>query len=215
MKFDLVVFDLDGTLMNSGKAIFSAVDKAFRLEGIKRVFELEDFEKYIGLSFPDMFMHLGQQIDDYPKFLKTYKTLYLDYIDVNTFFPFALDLIKWLREVNVKIALLTTKTQEQADLLLHHFSIHNQFNLVMGRRDGIKKKPFAEPLEIIMNELDSKPEKTLMVGDTELDIQCAKNANVSSCAVTFGYRTIKQIKIENPDYIINDLNQVKTILSEG
>ena len=77
----------------------------------------------------------------------------------------------------------------------------------------MEHKPSAEPLLYICNELNVDPKKTLMVGDSEMDIQCAKNAGAVSCGVTFGYRTRELLIDENPDYIIDKFDEVKNIIN--
>jgi phosphoglycolate phosphatase-like HAD superfamily hydrolase len=83
----------------------------------------------------------------------------------------------------------------------------------MGRRDGMAHKPSSEPLLKICESLNISSVKTLMIGDTELDIQCGKNANSKTCGVSYGYRTREQIEFENPDYIISELNELINLFS--
>ncbi len=83
----------------------------------------------------------------------------------------------------------------------------------MGRRDGLAHKPSPEPLLVICKDLQVKPSETLMVGDTELDIQCGKNADSNTCGVLYGYRTKDQLEKEKPDYIISGLNELVKTLS--
>ena len=75
----------------------------------------------------------------------------------------------------------------------------------MGRRDGLAHKPSPEPLLHICKELNVKPAETLMVGDTELDIQCGKSAGSKTCGVLYGYRTKIQLEKEKPDFLISGL----------
>ena len=82
----------------------------------------------------------------------------------------------------------------------------------MGRRNGIGHKPSAEPLLFICKEIDVKPEETLIIGDTELDILCGKSANALTCAVTYGYRTKENLEENKPDYIISELYELKDII---
>ncbi len=81
----------------------------------------------------------------------------------------------------------------------------------MGRRDGLAHKPSPEPLLFICKELKIDPTATLMVGDTELDIQCGKNAGSKTCGVLYGYRIKSQLEKEKPDYLISGLNELEKI----
>ena len=77
----------------------------------------------------------------------------------------------------------------------------------MGRRDGIAHKPAPEPLQMICKELNVDVKNTVMIGDTELDIQCGKNAGSFTCGVSYGYRTKELLEIEKPDFIVESINQ--------
>ena len=83
----------------------------------------------------------------------------------------------------------------------------------MGRREGIAYKPSAEPLLIICNELEVDPKDTMIVGDTELDILCGKNAGAITCGVSYGYRTEESLKANNPDYLVNEISEIKSLMS--
>ena len=83
----------------------------------------------------------------------------------------------------------------------------------MGRRAGMEHKPSPEPLLYICNELNVEPENTLMIGDSEMDVRCAHNAGTVSCGVTFGYRTRELLFEENPDYIVDNFDEVKNIFN--
>ena len=81
----------------------------------------------------------------------------------------------------------------------------------MGRRDGIAHKPSPEPLLMICKELNADVNNTVMIGDTELDIRCGKNTGTFTCGVLYGYRTKELIEIENPDFIVDRIEQVLAI----
>ena len=113
----------------------------------------------------------------------------------------------------IKAALLTTKSQDQADRIIDHFNLREYFDNVSGRNHGIPVKPSAEPLLLICDDLGIGAENVLMVGDTEMDIQCGKNAGAKTCAVTYGYRNLGIIKNEKPDFIIDSLTELKEIIA--
>jgi len=116
-----------------------------------------------------------------------------------------------LKNRGAKISLLTTKAQDQTDKILDYFDLKKYFDLAMGRRDGIAHKPSPEPLLMICKELNADVNNTVMIGDTELDIRCGKNAGTFTCGVLYGYRTKELIEIENPDFIVDRIEQVLAI----
>jgi HAD superfamily hydrolase (TIGR01549 family) len=133
-------------------------------------------------------------------------------MDSSYLYPGVHQTLQYLNENNIKVSLLTTKVQDQAEKIIDHFNLRSSFNYLMGRRDGLAHKPSPEPLIYICNELNIQSSETLMVGDTELDIQCGKSAGSKSCGVLYGYRTKDQLEKEKPDFLISGLNELKTIL---
>ncbi|MFH1198020.1 MAG: HAD family hydrolase [bacterium] len=212
-KYNLVVFDLDGTLIDSKETIYLSTTKAFELISCPVEINREQFNSMIGMHFKDIFTELNIIVDDLEAFLVRYKSVYFDYIKTSTIYPGVVEILEYLVKLNVKIALLTTKGQDQADKILNYFDLAKYFNSISGRVNGLPIKPAPDPLLKICNDLNTLPAKTLIVGDTELDIQCGKNALANTCAVTFGYRQIDFLRNENPDFIIDSFWQIKDIIT--
>ncbi|HRI46042.1 MAG TPA: HAD-IA family hydrolase, partial [Ignavibacteriaceae bacterium] len=135
------------------------------------------------------------------------------FIEYTTLYPGITDLLNFLVEKEIKVALLTTKAQTQAEMILGHFQLKKYFNYIMGRRPNIPHKPSPEPLKIILTELNVNPSEAIMIGDTEYDSRCGKSANAQTCLVTYGYRTEAQLKNESPDYLVNSSSAIMRIFS--
>ena len=210
-----VVFDLDGTLVQSAENIYHSTITSFDDLNITYNMSLEKFKTMIGWHFEDIFSEVGVKINDFEEFIGIYKSHYFEFIDKSKLYDNVMEILQFLNEKKIKVALLTTKAQDQADLLVKHFEMDNYFNYVMGRRPGVAHKPAAEPLEIICNDLSVNVSETMMVGDSEMDIQCGHNANAVTCGVTYGYRTPELLKNENPTYIIDNLLELKSIITNN
>lgn len=203
-----VCFDLDGTLINSYETIYKATLKALEELKINSKVEEKEFHKRIGWHFVDIFNDLNIPVTDFELFIGIYKDHYFDFINESEIYPGVLETLKKLKDENIKVSLLTTKGQGQADKIIDHFELREYFDLVMGRRNGIAHKPSPEPLQLICKELNINTSYSMMVGDTELDIKCGKNANSKTCAVTYGYRTKEMLLKENPDFIVDSLSEI-------
>ncbi len=166
----------------------------------------------IGHHFSEIFSALNINIPDVEGFINEYKKFYFDFIDKSTLYPGVEEILDYLYNKSVVISLLTTKAHDQADTIIDHFNLGNYFSLILGRRDGMEHKPSPQPLLYICRQLKIAPENSLMIGDTELDIRCGKNAGTKTCAVTFGYRSENLIKSEEPDFMLSEFNQLKQIL---
>ncbi len=203
-----ICFDLDGTLVNSSKTIFLATETALKKFNVDMILQEKEFSGMIGKHFIDIFSELKIEIPDFMEFITHYKSVYFDFINTSTLYDGVIDLLDSVRKKGLMISLLTTKSQDQAEKIIQHFELNKKMDYIMGRRDGMAHKPSPEPLLKICNDLGAAPSETIIVGDTELDIQCGKNANAITCGVLYGYRTRSQIENEKPDLIINNLREL-------
>jgi HAD superfamily hydrolase (TIGR01549 family) len=199
-----ICFDLDGTIVSSHKTIYKTTLKALADLQIRADNLKEDlFYEKIGHHFEDIFAEFNIPVNDFESFINIYKSQYFDFINESTLYDGIEETLKNLKSRNITISLLTTKGQDQAEKITNYFNLGKYFNLVTGRRNGVAHKPSPEPLLLICNELNIKPNETLIVGDTELDIACGKNAGTKTCGVTYGYRTKYFIQEQKPDLIID------------
>lgn len=202
-KISLLIFDLDGTLMDSGDTIYESTLQSFAENGIEGTMDRVRFNKMIGAHFEDIFVDFGIAVPNFEKFLETYKYLYFLNIHMSRFYPGVLDTLDTLYDRGFRLALLTTKGQDQATKIAKHFHLDSRLHYVMGRRPEIANKPSPEPVQYICSHFDIPLEETMVIGDTEFDIGSGKNAGAATTAVTYGYRTPDALKELKPDYIIN------------
>jgi HAD superfamily hydrolase (TIGR01549 family) len=201
-------FDLDGTLVESNKTIYKATEYALNKLGIEFNANENEFAQKIGQHFNDIFNAFNIIVPDFDEFINIYKENYFDQIKYSRLYDFVDVTLNELKNRGIKISLLTTKGQDQADKIIDYFNLRKYFDLVMGRRDGIEHKPSPEPLHMICKELNADVRNTLMIGDTELDIQCGKNAGTKTCGVLYGYRTKELLEIEEPNFIVSSINEI-------
>ena len=204
-----ICFDLDGTIVRSHKTIYKTTVKALiDLKIPSDNLKEELFYERIGHHFEDIFNEFNIPVNDFETFINIYKNQYFEFINESALYDGIEETLQNLKSRNIITSLLTTKGQDQAEKIINHFILGKYFDLVTGRRNGIAHKPSPEPLLLICNELNIKPEETLMVGDTELDIACGKNAGTKTCGVTYGYRTKNYIQEQRPDLIIDSAKEL-------
>lgn len=204
-------FDLDGTLVDSNQTIYKATAFTLNELGISFNVNENDFALMIGKHFVDIFAAFNIKVKDFDQFIKIYKENYFNQMQYSHLYPDVKETLFNLKNNGSKISLLTTKVQDQAERIIDYFELGEYFNLVMGRREGIAYKPSAEPLLMICKELKVEVKNTLMIGDTELDIQCGKNAGSKTCGVLYGYRTKELLEIEQPDFIIGSVKEILSL----
>ena len=208
-----ICFDLDGTLVDSRDTILKSTKAALDKLGIKYKIDEDVFTNMIGKHFVDIFNEANIENVDFDEFISIYKSYYFEFIDSSVLYPDVEETLEYLTAKEIKVSLLTTKVQEQADKIIDHFDLRASFNYVMGRRNGFAHKPSPESLLFICDNLCVEASETMMVGDTELDIQCGKNAGSKTCGVLYGYRTKELIEEEQPDFVLSGLNELNKILA--
>lgn len=213
-KIKHICFDLDGTLIDSYETIFKTTVKALRHLKIDEPLPQFEFHKRIGHHFLNIFSDLNIPVTDIEEFIDIYKGYYFDFIDDSVLYPGVTEVLNQLNKDGIKISLLTTKGQDQADKIIDYFELRKYFSFIMGRRKGIAIKPSPESLHFICAELGVDESETIMVGDAEIDINCGKNAGAFSCGVTYGYRTKELLESENPDFMINEIGELLNIVSD-
>jgi HAD superfamily hydrolase (TIGR01549 family) len=207
-----VCFDLDGTLVDSRDTILESTKTALDKLQIRHNIPEDVFTNMIGMHFVDIFEELKIDVKDFEQFISIYKALYFDFIDLSVLYPGVVEILNYLNRKQIKVSLLTTKVQDQAEKIIHYFNLGSSFDYLKGRRDGLAHKPSPEPLLYICRKLNVEPAESVMVGDTELDIQCGKSAGSKTCGVLFGYRTKEQLEKEKPDFLISGLSELIKIL---
>lgn len=207
-----VVFDLDGTLVKSHETIFKTTVRTLENLGLNSSVDETKFYSLLGHHFKDIFDECGITVPDVDFFISNYKNLYFDYIEDSQLYENALNVLVKLKQLGIKTGLLTTKGHDQAEKIALHFGLIEYLDSIEGRKNGVAIKPAPDQFLKICEESGVNPEQALMVGDTELDIKCGKSAGAVTCAVTFGYRDVEDLRANEPDYIIDNLTGILEII---
>jgi len=211
LKKPIILFDLDGTLIDSTEAIvlsFYDTFEKFSLEKPKR----EDIVKNIGHTLEDMFISLGVSKDLVDECVLEYKRNYRKRsLSMTHLLPNAKDAIEFAYSF-ARLGIVTTKTGRYSKEILEHMGIMKYFEVLIGREDVEHPKPHEEPIQKALYQMKSSTLDVWMIGDTKLDLLCAKRANVNAVGVLSGYGKYEELK-EHSDMIEkNSLDAVKFIL---
>lgn len=209
---ECIVFDLDGTLVKSHETIYKTTVKTLEKLGLQTDVDYDKFYNLLGHHFADIFRECNIEVPDVEYFIQVYKDMYFDFMEDSNLYPNVEYVLKELQNKKVKTGLLTTKGHDQAIKISKHFNIDTYLDKIEGRKSGIAIKPAPDQFLTICEELGANPQNSIMVGDTELDILCGKNASAKSCAVSYGYREVEELKKLNPDYLIDDLKELLEII---
>lgn len=185
-RFDLLVFDWDGTLMDSAAHIASSLQAAFRDLALPVPSETHA-RHVIGLGLEDAMMYLNPGLDRgrYEDVVERYRVHFLAGDQEVGLFPAVAEGIAALNQAGYLMAVATGKSRRGLDRSLLATGLAPYFHASRCADEGFPK-PHPQMLHAIMEMLGAPPERTLMIGDTTHDLQMAQNAGVAALAVTYG-----------------------------
>lgn len=214
-RFQLLVFDWDGTLSDSASGIITAMQMAIRdLRLAAR--DDDDIRELIGLGLEESIFHLYPELEsEYRKELSSlYRSHYLKLTEkAAPLFPAVRETIAGLHDAGYLMAVATGKSRKGLDRSLRENDMGIYFH-ASRTADEAYSKPHPQMIMDIMFELDVLPEQTLMVGDSEYDLQMARNANVQSLAVSYGVHTPERLLESDPLACLDCLAQLPRWLEQ-
>jgi len=183
----IILFDLDGTLIDSTPAILESFHTAFKTFNTP-IPDDKEIKKLIGLPLDIMFEKLGIPNEKKWDYVNAYKKHYRPISKQKTsLLPFAKEAIIEASKI-ATLGIVTTKTAKYSEELMEHFGVLQYFKVLIGREDVENPKPHPEPILKALNILGYKMDKkAFMIGDTCLDSISAKEANITAIGVTSGY----------------------------
>ena len=195
MKYDLVIFDLDGTLLNTLADLAYAANAALQEYGFPTR-TTEEVRTFIGNGVARLIRRAvpeGTSDETIAEVLRRFKAIYTENVNVHTVpYPGIPELLDHLRAAGIKCAVNSNKVDNAVQLLCDaHFD--GRFDLALGEREGIPKKPAPDGAQYIMRALGITPERTLYVGDGDADLLTAQNAGIDCAWVSWGYRRREEL----------------------
>ncbi|MFL0246870.1 pyrophosphatase PpaX [Candidatus Clostridium stratigraminis] len=207
-----VLFDLDGTLIDTNKLV---------IESFKHTFKEE-----LNIDVPEseIVMYFGEPlIDTLSRYDKENAHLLLNtYIKYNESIhddtareiAYAKETLSELKALGIKVGVVTSKRKLIAERGLKLFNLFDKMDVIITPEDTSKHKPEAEPVLKACELLNIKPEESLMIGDSHYDILCGKNAGAKTCLVKYTVLPIDQIMNYKPEYAVDYIKEVINIVRE-
>lgn len=212
-QIDTIFFDVDGTLVDSRKDIANAMNYALSFLGYKELSQNE-IVMHVGNGVKDLVRNCMASCSDeaiIQKGADLYWTHFMAHaVDETVLYPHAIEILDHLKDKRKFI--LTNRYKDFAEATLKGLGVMHYFEEVIGGDDESCLKPCAAILDRIASKEKVDKAKALIVGDMDVDILTGKNAGVKTCWVTYGLGRIEQIRDLKPDYIIEDLIELKEII---
>jgi len=211
MKINTVLFDLDGTLINTNELIISSflhTLNTYYPDQYKR----EDVLPFIGPSLHDTFSKIDESKveemiacyrqfnhDHHDELVEEYETVY--------------ETVQELKKQGYKVGIVTTKARQTVEMGLKLSKLDEFFDVVVTIDDVEHVKPHPEPLQKALELLDAKPEEALMVGDNHHDIVGGQNAGTKTAAVSWTLKGRAYLEAYKPDFMLDKMSDLLPILS--
>jgi phosphoglycolate phosphatase len=216
-RFSAVVFDLDGTLVDSAPDLCGVVNDMLHQHG-RVALDMDDIRKMVGDGAAKLiergFASTGGLPAPLPDLTREFIRLYEARIARETRpFPGVIETLERFRAAGLKMGVCTNKTTHLSRRLLDELDLSRFFTAVVGG-DGPARKPDRRHLEATMRELGTDAREALMVGDSMNDVAVARNAGVEVVAVTFGYTTIPPHEL-GADRVIDRFDELPAIVGLG
>ena len=207
-RFDLIVFDWDGTLFDSTTLIVRCIQAACRDLAVA-VPSDADAAYVIGLGLHDALQHAvpGLPLARYPELGHRYRYHYFARQHELVLFPGTLEMLADLKARSHLLAVATGKSRRGLDEALAHSQLHAMFDATRTA-DQTAGKPHPLMLQELMAELGVTPERTLMIGDTTHDLQLARNAGTAGVAVGYGAHDTQAFVEHEPLFIAHSTQEL-------
>ncbi len=215
MDIKLIIFDFDGTIMDTRETIVFAKQETMRQMGL-HVADEETCAATIGLSSKLGFQHTYPELSDEVLDLcvKNYRKNFEEAIEKTPpkLFAGMAETLKSLNEKGIVCTIATSRNGKSLREFLDRADIAKYFAYLVAAEDTVLLKPNAEPVTKTLHDLSYTTEQTLVVGDMSFDVLMGKNAGVYTCGVTYGNSDRESLSEAGADFIIDGIDELMQVL---
>jgi phosphoglycolate phosphatase len=216
MKSKLIIFDLDGTLLNTIGDLAVGCDHMLSLRGLP-THTYEQYCSFVGngiLRLVERALPEELRTEEYVKAArKDFVEYYIDHIDLKTIpYDGMTELVEELRQSGAKLAVASNKFQAGTEKLIRKFFPEVEWVEICGNREGVPLKPDTALVDLILDKAGVERENCYMVGDSAVDILTAQNAGIHSIGVSWGFRSREELEQAGAEQIADTVEQLKSML---
>lgn len=210
-----ILFDLDGTIVDSGYGITKCAQYALSFFGIEEP-ELSNLRFFVGPPLMDSFMeHYGFSEEKAKIGVQKYRERYHKVgIFECELYPDVEEMLKTLKESGHTIALASSKPESSCETILKHFGIFEYFDEVVGAEMNGPRNAKKDVLLEALRRLDKKAEECVLIGDTKFDALGAKAVGMECVGVSYGYGTKEELMDAGAKVVLVDVKEVKSYLEK-
>lgn len=212
----LVIFDLDGTLLNTIADLAHSTNYALEKNGFP-THQLGEYNYFVGNGINKLFERALPEGEKTEENIAKIRRDFLTHYDVHNAdnsrpYEGIPELLQALQEKGLQIAVASNKYQAATTKLVGYFFPNIHFTAVLGQREGVKTKPDPGIVAEIREKAQVDAADTLYIGDSNVDMQTAINSEVDACGVTWGFRPASELESFHPKYIAQKASEILDML---
>lgn len=201
-----ILFDLDGTLINTNNLIIKSFNHTFKTH-LNKTLDEKEIVMFFGEPLKETLARYDKEnVDELLKTYREYNEVRHD--DLTEAFEGVEEAIIALKEKGIKVGVVTSKRRAMAIRGLQLFGLDKLMDVIITPEDTKLHKPNGEPVLKACDMLKIKPEEAIMVGDSYYDILCGKNAGAKACVVNYTALPLEEILKYNPDYTVDSIKEL-------
>jgi len=213
----LIIFDMDGTVIDSEQDVFLCFSHVLRTK-LNIELTREKFKELAGMTLDDSYRQVLPADKKYlaEELTAAYRKRYIDEghcLDTTVLFDDVRETLKILKDQGFILAVASSKHERALKPIIEKLDLAETFDLIVGSGvKNLKHKPDPEVLNYILETLNIVKEDAVMVGDTRIDIEAGKNANIDTIALTYGYEVQGKLIECKPTYLIDNFKEIINLL---
>ena len=216
-KYDTVIFDLDGTLLNTLEDLADAVNFVMRKNHYPQR-TIEEVRRFVGNGIRRLMeLAVPENISEteFEQVFEEFKNYYTENCQIkNCGYDGVMPLLNHLHENGYAMAIVSNKNHA-AVCELNDIYFKDYIEVAIGQKDGIRKKPAPDTVVQALKELGKTKERAVYVGDSEVDFATAKNSGMDCVLVTWGFRNLEELKEFQPVAFVDTAEQLQMILEQA
>ncbi len=210
MKYKAVIFDMDGTILNTLEDLKNATNYSLRQFGMPER-SLEEVRMFVGNGIRKLVERAVPAGTSEEKIAQVFD-VFLEYYEIHSAdntspYPGILELVEKLKKSGIKTAVSTNKADVPAQELGREY-FNGIFDLIVGQQDGLKVKPAPDSVNKILSILDIQKKDAIYIGDSDVDVQTAKNSGLDFIGVSWGFRGREFLEKNGAKNIVDNANEI-------
>lgn len=213
--YKAIIFDLDGTLLNTLDDIANACNYALKECNLK-TYEVNKYKKFVGDGKYKLIERIISKEDYTEELFNKVLKLYDDYyeahmVDLTKPYEGIVELLDKLKRLDIKVAVVSNKHHELTTEMVKKY-FRNKVDLVFGQRPNVEAKPNPETVFEVMREFGVEKNECVYIGDSNVDMLTAKNAGLKSIGVSWGFRGRKELEEFGADLVVDSAEELRNEL---